>query len=124
MSESLFIVDSCTPKIKLTEEQKKENHKKAMTNYYNKNKEKLISYQKRLYDNLEGDKKHKRLENANQNMKKRVNNMDENQYKEYILYISDYNRKHPEQRKKTSAKYWVNYQAKKKSEVIQENILI
>ncbi len=124
MSESLFIVDLCTQKIKLTEEQKKENHKKAMTNYYNKNKEKLIRYQKRLYDNLEGDKKIVRLENANQNMKKRVKNMDANQYKEYILYISDYNKKHPEQRKKASAKYWVNYQAKKNSEVIQENILI
>lgn len=121
MSGSLSIVDLSTKRIKLTEEQKKENAKRAMKNYYNNNKEKCHMYQKKSYDNMPEDKKHARLEKEREKTKNRVKNMNNEQYKQYIAYIAEYNKNHLEQRKTISAKYWLNKQAKKKGTPIIEN---
>ena len=117
MSESLFIVELPTTRIKLTDEQKKENAKIAMKKYYNNNKDKCHVYQRKYYDNLPEDKKQAKLEKERMKTKKRIQNMNEEQYEQYLEYIREYNKTHTEQRKKISAKYWINKQLKKNNKI-------
>lgn len=124
MSESLIIIDLPTIRIKLTDEQKKENAKIAMKKYYNNNKDKCHVYQRKYYDNLPEHKKQAKLENERVKTKKRIQNMDNGQYEQYLEYIREYNKTHTEQRKKISAKYWINKQLKKNNKIEDDQQII